>query len=51
MELAQEYANKYPEMVVYLEDLKSIIIEQNCSDVFEGNCFYYNNSLREVPEL
>jgi predicted O-methyltransferase YrrM len=51
MELAQEYANKYPEMVVYLEDLKSIIIEQTCSDVFEGNCFYHHNSLREFPEL
>ena len=51
MELAQEYANKYPEMVVYLEDLKSIITEQISSDVFEGNCFYHHNSLREFPEL
>ena len=51
MELAQEYANKYPEMVVYLEDLKSIITQEICSDVFEGNCFYHHNSLREFPEL
>jgi predicted O-methyltransferase YrrM len=51
MELAQEYANKYPEMVVYLEDLKSIITQEIGSDVFEGNCFYHHNSLREFSEL
>ena len=51
MELAEEYANKYPEMLIYLEDLKSIITQHICSDIFEGNCFYHHNSLREFPEL
>jgi predicted O-methyltransferase YrrM len=51
MELAQEYANKYPEMIIYLEDLKSIITQYISSDVFEGNCFYYHNSLQEFSEL
>ena len=51
MELAQEYASKYPEMIVYLEDLKSIITEHTAPDAFEGNSFYYHQSLKEYPEL
>ncbi len=51
MELAQEYASKYPEMIVYLEDLKSIITEHTTPDAFEGNSFYYHQSLTEYPEL
>ena len=51
MELALEYANKYPEMIVYLEDLKSIITEHISGEIFEGNCFYHHASLNEFPEL
>ncbi len=51
MELAQEYASKYPEMIVYLEDLKSIIVEHTAPDAFEGNSFYYHQSLKEYSEL
>jgi hypothetical protein len=51
MELAEAYATKYPEMLVYLEDLKSIITQYISSEIFEGNCFYYHDSLNEYPEL
>jgi hypothetical protein len=51
MELAQEYASKYPEMIVYLEDLKSIITEHTAPDAFEGNSFYHHQSFKEYPEL
>jgi hypothetical protein len=51
MELAQEYAEKYPEMVIYLEDLKQIILEHIPETKFEGNSFYHHQSIREYPEL
>ena len=51
MELAQEYAEKYPEMLIYLEDLKQIILEHIPETEFEGNSFYHHQSIREYPEL
>ena len=51
MELAQEYAEKYPEMLIYLEDLKQIILEHIPETKFEGNSFYHHQSIREYPEL
>ena len=51
MELANEYGDKYPEMLIYLEDLKSLIVENVAGEVFEGNCFYHHASLNEFPEL
>lgn len=51
MELVQEYESKKPEMVIYLEDLKAIITEHIQEQVFEGNCFYYHESLNVFPEL
>ena len=51
MELAQEYAEKYPEMLIYLEDLKQIILEHIHETEFEGNSFYHHQSIREYPEL
>ncbi len=51
MELVQEYESLKPEMVIYLEDLKSIILEHIQGQVFEGNCFYYHASLNVFPEL
>ena len=51
MELAQEYKEKYPEMLIYLEDLKQIILEHINETEFEGNCFYHHQSIREYPEL
>jgi predicted O-methyltransferase YrrM len=51
MELAQEYAVKYPEMLIYLEDLKQIILEHIPETEFEGNSFYHHQSIREYPEL
>jgi predicted O-methyltransferase YrrM len=51
MELAQEYAERYPEMLIYLEDLKQIILEHIPETKFEGNSFYHHQSIREYPEL
>lgn len=51
MELAQEYAERYPEMLIYLEDLKQIILEHIPETEFEGNSFYHHQSIREYPEL
>jgi predicted O-methyltransferase YrrM len=51
MELAQEYAKRYPEMLIYLEDLKQIILEHIPETKFEGNSFYHHQSIREYPEL
>ena len=51
MELAQEYKEKYPEMLIYLEDLKQLILAHINETEFEGNCFYHHQSIREYPEL
>lgn len=48
MELAQEYEEKYLEMLIYLEDLKQIIAFETA---FEGNSFYYHQTFKEYPEL
>jgi predicted O-methyltransferase YrrM len=51
MELAQEYAEKYPEILIYLEDLKQIIVDHINETEFEGNCFYHHQTVNEYPEL
>jgi len=51
MELAQEYAEKYPEMLIYLEDLKHTLLEHIPETAFEGNSFYHHQSITEYPEL
>ncbi len=51
MELAQDYAEKYPEILIYLEDLKQIIVDHIHETEFEGNCFYHHQTVNEYPEL
>jgi len=51
MELAQEYTEKYPEILIYLEDLKQIILDHINETEFEGNSFYYHQTVTEYPEL
>ena len=51
MDLAREFECKQGEMVILLEDIKSIIVEHIQGEVFEGNCFYYHASLNMFPEL
>ena len=41
MELAQEYNEKYPEMLIYLEDIKQIIAFET---EFEGNSLYHHQT-------
>ena len=44
-----DYTSKDDKKNIILENLKNIII--NCNVGFEGNCFYYHNSLNIYPEL
>lgn len=47
--IKSEYESKNEEKLVYLDDLKNIVINSNSS--LEGNCFYYHNTLNTFPEL
>jgi hypothetical protein len=47
--IRSEYESKNDEKLIYLEDLRNIII--NTSSYLEGNCFYYHCTLDEFPEL
>lgn len=44
-----EYESKNQEKIVYLNNLKQIIINSN--SILEGNCFYYHATLNEFSEL
>jgi len=44
-----EYESKNDEKQIHLENLKNIIIKSNVP--FEGNCFYYHETLNIFPEL
>jgi len=44
-----EYESKNDEKQIHLENLKNIIIKSNVH--FEGNCFYYHDTLNIFPEL
>jgi len=44
-----EYESKNNEKQMHLENLKKIIIQSKVP--FEGNCFYYHNTLKIFPEL
>jgi hypothetical protein len=47
--IKSEYESKNDEKRIYLADLENIIIKSNV--LFEGNCFYYHNTLNVFPEL
>lgn len=44
-----EYESKNDEKQMHLENLKNIITKSNVP--FEGNCFYYHNTLTLFPDL
>ena len=45
----QEYKSKNSEIQIYLDDLKTIILNSNSN--LEGNCFYHHQSLNLYPDL
>ena len=47
--IKSEYESKNDEKQIYLDDLKNIVIQSKTD--LEGNCFYYDRSLNEFPEL
>ena len=47
--IKMEYESKNDEKQIHLDNLKNIIINSNVP--FEGNCFYYHETLNIFPEL
>lgn len=47
--IKSDYESKNAEKQMYLDDLKTIVINSN--SVLEGNCFYHHTTLTEFPEL
>jgi hypothetical protein len=47
--IKMEYESKNDEKQIHLDNLKNIIIKSNVP--FEGNCFYYHETLNIFPEL
>ena len=47
--IKSEYESKKDEREIHLDNLKKIVIESNVP--FEGNCFYYHNTVDIFPEL
>ena len=47
--IKSEYDSKNQEKMVYLDDLKQLVINSNSA--LEGNCFYHHTTLNDFPEL